>query len=89
MTVSYAKLREIADHASAAANESKQTESNMSYILKATSAHGMRTIGNAETIEGAKAMIPADIVFMEEDNENPGYFDAFCANGEIYVIEPR
>jgi len=90
MTVSYAKLREIADHASAAAEESKPTDSGIIYsVMNVTNPRDMRIIGNAETVEGAKALIAADIVCIEEDHENPGYFDAFCANGEIFVIEPR
>ena len=68
MTVSYAKLREIADHASAVAEESKLTDSGIIYsVMNVTNPRDMRTIGNAETIEGAKAMIPADIVCLEED----------------------
>lgn len=45
-------------------------------------------VGEAETLAEAKAMIPGEIILIEEDAEYPGYFDAFNSFGSVYLIEP-
>jgi hypothetical protein len=40
----------------------------------------------AETLEEAKALL-GEIILIEEDAENPGFFDAFTKTGSLYVIE--
>ena len=46
------------------------------------------TVATAATVEAALAAIPAKIVCADEDADNPGHWDVFAANGNLYVIEP-
>ena len=43
-------------------------------------------VGKADNAEAAKAMIP-DAYEIEEDEKNPGCYDAITAGGVIYSIE--
>lgn len=48
---------------------------------------GRFLLGAAPDFEAAKAMIPGEIHFIEEDNNHPDCYDLINDRGELYSIE--
>lgn len=51
-------------------------------------AHAYSWVGSAETIEGARDLLPP-VISCEEDPQYPGHWDAFAQGGGLYVLIPR
>ena len=56
-------------------------------VSEITSPGSRRIVGIGETLEEAKALIA--VLFIEEDEHNPGCFDVLGKFGQIYAIERR
>ena len=61
----------------------------MFILFKTELPYSKKPRGEFATPEEAIAAIPGKIILAEEDNENPGCFDAMNAFGDIYAIEPK
>lgn len=48
---------------------------------------GRFLLGVAPDLEAAKAMIPGEIHFIEEDRDHPHCFDLITDRGEMFSIE--
>lgn len=47
-----------------------------------------RVIGTAPTEDGAKALLPTNLLLIEADADNPGCWDAMSADMRQFTIEP-
>lgn len=48
---------------------------------------GPRFVGGIASLDDLSARV-GKIVCLEEDDQNPGYFDCATVHGDIYSIEP-
>lgn len=50
--------------------------------------HSYTRLGSAETIEGAFKFLPTMLIACDEDDANPGHYDAISQAGTLYSIVP-
>lgn len=59
-----------------------------SYRLTSLSVHGRATLATFPTQRDALAYVRSIADIVEEDSDNPGYFDLFTRGGEVLALEP-
>ena len=59
-------------------------------LARSLGIHGNSPIQQFATVEEALSFLNnlSKIVIAEEDKDHPGFYDAYCHNGEIYEVSP-